>query len=526
MANWMDVTRLWRGLSTELLDTALRIKLLRRWALAQGERQLLQKYVVENREGLPAKVQEMRCRALVNLLHSVDRALCDGRIAPQVRRSIIKEFIGGLLIGGAERTQGFRERHGFDPPAFLTVSPTKRCNLRCKGCYAASSAGESATLEFPVFQRILKEKREAWGSHFTVISGGEPLMYRSEGKNLYDVLEANPDQYFMMYTNGTLIDREAARRLAQLGNLTPAISVEGWERETDERRGRGVFARIQRAMDHLRACGVPFGISVTATRQNAELILSEPFLDYYFEQQGAIYGWIFQYMPIGRSYSVDLMVSADQRAWMLEQELRMINERHRFLVDFWNGGILSVGCISAGRPGGYFYIDWNGNIAPCVFFPYTLANVYELYRQGGSLSSLLEQEFFQAIRRWQDGYLGGSERLGNLFRPCPIRDHYRFAHRLVSSQGAQPMDEHAAAALADPEYRRRMMEYDRRIAEVLDPLWRREVYPEGEQSHGDPRTLVRTSQGTRLHRRERAVAALSTANQGEDRMRSGKHKVR
>jgi MoaA/NifB/PqqE/SkfB family radical SAM enzyme len=24
---------------------------------------------------------------------------------------------------------------------------------------------------------------------------------------------------------------------------------------------------------------------------------------------------------------------------------------------------------------GYFYIDWNGNIAPCAFFPYYLANV-------------------------------------------------------------------------------------------------------------------------------------------------------
>jgi len=494
MANRVDLTMLWRGLSTELLGTALRMKPLRSWALGQAERQLFQKYVVENREGLPGKVQEMRCRVLVNLLRSVDRALADGRISPQVRRSITKEFIGGLLIGQAERTQEFRGLYGFNPPAFLTVSPTKRCNLRCKGCYASSSAADSATLEYSVFERILKEKREAWGSHFTVISGGEPLMYRSEGKDLYDVLEANPDQYFMMYTNGTLIDREAARRLAELGNLTPAISVEGWERETDDRRGRGVYAKIQQAMENLRACGVPFGISVTASRENAEVILSEEFLEYYFEQQGAIYGWIFQYMPIGRSYSVDLMVSAQQRAWMLEQELRMITERNRFLVDFWNGGILSVGCISAGRPGGYFYIDWNGNIAPCVFFPYTTANVYQLYQRGGTLSSLLEQEFFQGIRRWQDGYLKGDKRMGNLFLPCPMRDHYGFAHRLVRSQGAEPMDENAAAALSDPEYRRRMMESNRQTAEVLDPLWQREVYPEGDAVKGQPGPAVALEQ--------------------------------
>ena len=173
----------------------------------------------------------------------------------------------------------------------------------------------------------------------------------------------------MMYTNSTLIDREAARRMAELGNITPAISVEGWEKETDERRGAGVFRKIQRAMENLREAGVPFGVSVTGTRKNAETVLSDEFMDYYFRQQGAVYGWLFQYMPIGRSFDVDLMVTAEQRKWMLEKELRLIFERDLFLIDFWNGGPMSLGCISAGRSGGYFYIDWNGNVAPCVFFP-------------------------------------------------------------------------------------------------------------------------------------------------------------
>ena len=319
MAGTKGLSGLWRGLSMDVLDTALQIRPLRDWALARGERQLVQKYVVENQEGLPRKVQEMRCRALTNLLRSVDRALGDGRISPQVRRSIVKQFIGNLVIGDAQRAQEFHAIHGFTPPTFLTISPTKGCNLRCQGCYASSSAADSNTLRYSTFSRILKEKRDAWGSHFTVISGGEPLMYRSEGKDLFDVVGENPDQYFMMYTNGTLIDREAARRMAELGNLTPAISVEGWERETDARRGRGVFARIKQAMGHLRDFGVPFGVSMTATRENAEIILSDELIDYYFKEQGAIYGWIFQYMPIGRSYSVDLMVSAEQRAWMLEK---------------------------------------------------------------------------------------------------------------------------------------------------------------------------------------------------------------
>ncbi len=70
-------------------------------------------------------------------------------------------------------------------------------------------------------------------------------------------------------------------------------------------------------MEQLKNAGVPFGISVTATRQNAETVLSDEFLDYYFENMGAIYGWIFQYMPIGRSYTIDMMVSPEQRRWTM-----------------------------------------------------------------------------------------------------------------------------------------------------------------------------------------------------------------
>ena len=470
-------SNLWSKLSTEALDRLVRSPLFRRWALARGERQLHHKYVEENADQLPLRIQEIRCKALGNLLHSVDRALAEGRIGPRVRRGIIENFLGGLVIGEVERQRPFREKYGYDPPTFLTISPTKRCNLQCQGCYAASSAKNDNTLPYSVFSRVLQDKKREWGSRFTVISGGEPLMYRSEGRNLFDVLAENQDQYFMMYTNATLIDRKAARRMAELGNITPAISVEGWEKETDERRGAGVFRKIQQAMENLREAGVPFGVSVTATRHNAETVLADDFMDYYFRQKGAVYGWLFQYMPIGRSFAVDLMVTAEQRKWMLEKELRLIFERDLFLIDFWNGGPLSLGCISAGRSGGYFYIDWNGNIAPCVFFPYYLENISELYRAGRSLSEVLELPYFRRIRDWQAGYLRDRGKVHNLFMPCPMRDHHAFAHQTVQEFGAKPMDEDAARALADPQYHQRMGEYNEQAGKLLDPLWEREIYP-------------------------------------------------
>lgn len=69
-------------------------------------------------------------------------------------------------------------------------------------------------------------------------------MYKSEGKTLLDIFEKYNDMFFLVYTNGTLITPEIAKRLAKLGNATPAISVEGYEKETDERRGKGVYKKF------------------------------------------------------------------------------------------------------------------------------------------------------------------------------------------------------------------------------------------------------------------------------------------
>jgi MoaA/NifB/PqqE/SkfB family radical SAM enzyme len=477
MNNFLKIGTIWKKTSTQLLDMSMRSRAVREWALKQGEKQLFDEMVIRNKDVLPRKVKEMRYLALSNLLHSVNRALAEGRISPQVRRTMIKTLIGNVILGESARMEPFVKRNGFQPPTLLVISPTQQCNLYCKGCYAASSSTDKATLKYDVFQRILREKKLDWGSRFTVISGGEPLMYRSQGKDLFDILEENQDTYFMMYTNATLIDENAARKMAKLGNITPAISVEGWEKETDARRGDGVFLKIQRAIDNLVAQGVPFGISATATRENVEIILSEEFLDYYFREKGAIYGWIFQYMPIGRSFAIDLMVNPEQRKWMLEKEMDMVYRKKLFLIDFWNGGPFSVGCIAAGRSSGYFYIDGNGNIAPCTFFPYSLDNIYKVYEEGRDMTSVLKSDYFRALRAWQDRYALACKQpsdVQNLLMPCPMRDHHKFAYDIVTQFGAKPMDGEAARSIADADYHSRLDEYNTKVTELLDPIWEKE----------------------------------------------------
>ena len=470
--------------SLSLANAVLANDTLRGIALKAGEKKLYRTLVEKNNSGRPLKVQEDKYYVLRNLFYSIDRALENKKVSPAIRQGLLKILVGNVLLEDNATRRRFRETYGFGSPTFLLISPTKRCNLHCIGCYACSSAADAEQLDFDTFDRIMTEKRELWGSYFTVISGGEPLMWKSNGKDIIDIAKKHNDNFFLMYTNGTLINDKMAQRLAEVGNITPAISVEGFEKETDARRGKGVFKRILKAFENLRHYGVPFGISITAMKNNAEFVLSDEFMDFYFEQQGAIYGWIFQYMPIGRKYTLDLMVTPKQRKWMFEQEQHLVRDKKLFIADFWNSGAVSNGCISGGRPGGYFYIDWNGNCMPCAFYPYTVDNIYEIYKNGGNLNTALMSPFFQSIRRWQReySYMKPAHEVGNQICPCAIKDHYRDARKTIEETDAKPADEAAAEALKDKEYAKGLAAYGDEVVRITQPIWEKDyIGPEKER---------------------------------------------
>lgn len=236
--------------------------------------------------------------------------LCTKRsiTAPETRKAATKalDALVKLLFEADGRRKAFAQKHGFEPPGFMVISPSMTCNLRCYGCYAGEYS-KADDLDPQVLERIVNEAKEA-GIFFIVFSGGEPFF----SEDVLRIWEKHRDILFQVYTNGTLIDEEMAKRLAKYGNVIPCISVEGYEKETDTRRGKETYAKIMAAMDHLRKHGVLFGFSATATQQNNELISSEEFVDFY-AKKGCFIGWYFNYIPIGRKPDLSLMPTPQQR---------------------------------------------------------------------------------------------------------------------------------------------------------------------------------------------------------------------
>src|SRR5690606_2359593 len=126
----------------------------------------------------------------------------------------------------------------------------------------ADSGQATEKLAWDTVDRLITEAKSLWNARLFAISGGEPFAYRSRSRGILDIAEKHDDSFFMVYTNGTLIDGRVAQRIARAGNLFPAISVEGWKERTDERRGQGVFDRVLAAMSLLQANGAAFGISL------------------------------------------------------------------------------------------------------------------------------------------------------------------------------------------------------------------------------------------------------------------------
>lgn len=428
------------------------------------------------------EVQQKKYEFFSSIFHCVSKNMKRGYISKKAVKKILSIAVKGSLANKRvmETVQSYKEKYGIYPPSFIVLSPTQKCNLKCPGCYASSAIKTLPSLPYDIIDRIIMQVRDLFGANAVVISGGEPFIYRDGNKGLFDIWKKYNDIFFLVYTNGTCITSETAKRLAELGNVTPAISVEGLEKETDARRGKGTHRMILNAFKNLRESGVPFGISVTATSKNADVLLSDSFYKYYFDEQGASYMWSFQLMPIGRAKSAfDLMVKPKQRLALYRKWEDLLKKKY-CIADFWNSGVLSNGCLAYGRGGGYLYIDWNGNIMPCVFVPYYLDNVYDLFKEGKTLADALFSKFFKRGRDWQSKYcLANPKHAENGLMPCSIRDHYENFRKNILTKDARGENREAEDSLHSKEYYKRLMRFDKEVHKLTDNIWEMEYVKKG-----------------------------------------------
>ena len=160
-----------------------------------------------------------------------------------------------------------------DKKPVVVWNVTRACNLRCVHCYA-KAVEESHDRELSHEEGLtLLDDLADFGVPVVLFSGGEPLVR----PDLLDLARyaVGKGMRAVISTNGTLIDREKARKLKDIGLSYVGVSLDGMEEVNDRFRGKkGAF---QKAMEGIRNCqevGLKVGLRFTINRMNAQEIPS------------------------------------------------------------------------------------------------------------------------------------------------------------------------------------------------------------------------------------------------------------
>ena len=366
-------------------------------------------------------------------------------------------------LAGMKRVKEMREKYQCNVPWAILMDPTSACNLHCTGCWAAEY-GHQMSLTFDQLDDIITQGKKL-GIHFYVMTGGEPLVRKDD---IVKLAEKHNDCAFHIFTNGTLIDEEFCKKVKKVGNISFALSVEGYEETNDGRRGEGVFQKVMHAMDIMKANGLLYGVSICYTSKNIEVVTSDEFLDMLIEK-GCRLAWYFHYMPVGNDAALDLLPSNEQREYMYHRvrEIRgMKTGKQIFAMDFQNDAEFVGGCIAGGK--NYLHINPNGDVEPCVFIHYSGANIKEK-----SLLECLQQPLFMQ-------YHNNMPFNDNMLRPCPMLENPERLRKMVHESGAKSTDMTSPEPVDD--LCNKTTPYAERWEKKADELWKENRKAKEEKS--------------------------------------------
>lgn len=376
---------------------------------------------------------------------------------PNCRNKFLLNFFVHGYYGDNQRKRAqFFNKNNFYPPTVLLASITQHCNYNCAGCWAHNYEVKE-DLSFEQWKKVFDEARNEMGVHMFPIVGGEPFIRN----DFLDLCEQYPDCIFLVFTNGALLTEEKIQRIKKLGNVAPMFSLGGWEESTDKVRGEGAYRTVMEKMDLLKKEGIFFGVSLTATRENAEEVVSDEYMQMLCDK-GSLWTWVFHYVPVGENPDPTLMPTAEQRETIKQAVYNVRNTLPMMTVDFWGDGPEMMGCIAGGRQ--YLHVNAKGDVEPCTFVHLATHNV-----KTSTLTEALASPFMTAVRK-------GAPYDGNMLRPCMIVDRPWVLRGYYNK--FKPYETHRGAAdyLTKPEIMQKVDEYAGEVARVMDKNWADDYY--------------------------------------------------
>lgn len=154
-----------------------------------------------------------------------------------------------------------------DKKPVVVWNVTRACNLKCVHCYARA-VDRTYEKELNHEQGLsLIDDMAAFGVPVVLFSGGEPLM-RPDLVELADYA-VSKGMRAVISTNGTLISKDKAKELKEVGLSYVGVSLDGMEEINDRFRGRkGAFKDAMAGIMNCQEAGLKVGLRFTINRMN------------------------------------------------------------------------------------------------------------------------------------------------------------------------------------------------------------------------------------------------------------------
>jgi MoaA/NifB/PqqE/SkfB family radical SAM enzyme len=236
----------------------------------------------------------------------------------------------------------------------------------------------------PQWFSVMNEAKEL-GISIVLLAGGEPFVRHEVLK----LTKCFPEIIFLIFTNGLLFNQEIIHELKRQKNVVPVISMEGFEKDTDKRRGTGVYEKIQRSIEEIKCSGICFGASLTVTDDNFAVTTSDHYIQGLIDMGCSLFFFV-EYIPVKKG-TEDLVLTSVQREKLENIKNELSAKFNALFIVFPGNEKRYGGCLSAGR--GFIHISPDGSLEPCPFVPYSDTSVKD-----SSLREALQSKFLMTIR--------------------------------------------------------------------------------------------------------------------------------
>jgi len=280
------------------------------------------------------------------------------RMLTETNKRLLWKFAYNFGVKGLIGVNKFQKRlkKGEHFPAFLFLSITNKCNLKCQGCWV-SQTNPANELDLETLDKIINDSKKQ-GVYFYGILGGEPLLH----KGLFEIFKRHQDCYFLLFTNGMLLTETVADQIVEAGNVSPLISIEGDEIVSDVRRGgKEVYSKTLEGIKHCRDRKIIIGTATSVCKSNIDTLATRKFLDELINL-GVHYHWYYIYRPVGPNPAPELALSIEEVYNLRKFMVDVRGEVPLMVVDsYWdhNGEALCAGATGIGHhisPEGYIEV--------------------------------------------------------------------------------------------------------------------------------------------------------------------------